>query len=207
MNLGGTTTSCRRSRSARSSTLLPKIRRSRSARTACPDLSQVEDLLEICLAALKRNYPEITLEELGDIVDLGNFKPLVAAVMGSRASRCEQRRRETDRGRTASRSTGAPSTRASARSSAGTWRVHRCRDGPAAAEGDPPLLGHPPPVHELFAAFAGYKAPARRPPRGRRTTRRRCCRDLMAAGIAIPPTLLHCMTWTMTDGQEATADE
>ena len=47
-----------------------------------PDLSQVEDLLEICLAALKRNYPQLTLTELVDIVDLVNFAPLIKAVMG-----------------------------------------------------------------------------------------------------------------------------
>lgn len=62
--------------------LLPKIQALSLGEDLMPDLSQVVDLLEICLAALQRNYPDMTLEELGDIVDLGNFKQLVAVVMG-----------------------------------------------------------------------------------------------------------------------------
>jgi hypothetical protein len=63
-------------------TLLPKIQKLSIGADGVPDLSQVEDLLEVCLAALRRNYPELTLVELVDIVDLVNFQPLVKAVMG-----------------------------------------------------------------------------------------------------------------------------
>jgi hypothetical protein len=63
--------------------LLPKIKALTIGKDATPDdLSQVADMLEICLAALHRNYPELTLDQLGDIVDLGNFKTLISVVMG-----------------------------------------------------------------------------------------------------------------------------
>jgi hypothetical protein len=81
VNLGGTTYIVPPLALGALKQLLPKIKALTIGEDLLPDLSQVVDLLEICLAALKRNYPELTLEELGDIVDLGNFKTLVAAVM------------------------------------------------------------------------------------------------------------------------------
>jgi hypothetical protein len=42
--------------------LLPKIKALTIGEDLLPDLSQVVDLLEICLAALRRNYPALTLD-------------------------------------------------------------------------------------------------------------------------------------------------
>lgn len=82
VNLGGTTFIVPPIALGALKTLLPKIKKLSITEDGLPDLSQVVDLLEICLAALNRNYPELTLEQLGDLVDLGNFKTLVSAVMG-----------------------------------------------------------------------------------------------------------------------------
>jgi hypothetical protein len=43
---------------------------------------QWQIILTLALAALSRNYPELTLEKLKDIIDLGNLGPLTEAVMG-----------------------------------------------------------------------------------------------------------------------------
>jgi hypothetical protein len=40
------------------------------------------DSLEIVLASLKRNYPALTFEELEDMIDLRQMKPVMQAVMG-----------------------------------------------------------------------------------------------------------------------------
>lgn len=82
VNLGGTTYVVPPLALGALRQLLPKIKALTLGEDSLPDLSQVADLLEICLAALRRNYPAMTLDELADIVDLVNFKPLVAAVMG-----------------------------------------------------------------------------------------------------------------------------
>ncbi|MDB4882390.1 MAG: hypothetical protein JWL95_1156 [Gemmatimonadetes bacterium] len=47
-----------------------------------PDLSKTVDLLEVALAALQRNYPELTISELADLVDVSTFGPLMLAAMG-----------------------------------------------------------------------------------------------------------------------------
>jgi len=41
--------------------------------------------LTIIHAALLRNYPEITREELGNLIDLGNLLPLLSAALGPHA--------------------------------------------------------------------------------------------------------------------------
>lgn len=46
------------------------------------DLSRAGDLLDLALAAVRRNYPEMTLDELGEAVDMGNFTQLIQAVLG-----------------------------------------------------------------------------------------------------------------------------
>jgi hypothetical protein len=47
-----------------------------------------------------------------------------------------------------------------------------------------------PPVHELFAAFVGYKAPGTPETQQGADDSDALLRDLAAAGIAIPPALL-----------------
>lgn len=82
MTLGGTTFVVPPIALGALKTLLPKIQSLQLSDQGVPGIAQVEDALEICLAALKRNYPDLTLEQLGDLVDLGNFNALVRAVMG-----------------------------------------------------------------------------------------------------------------------------
>lgn len=62
-------------------TLLPVIARC-SAVVGVPTPDQWDDFLEIFLAAFQRNNPDMTKAMLEDLVDLGNFKPLMEMVMG-----------------------------------------------------------------------------------------------------------------------------
>lgn len=46
------------------------------------DLTRLEQFLELCLAALRRNYATMTLEDLLEIVDLRTFPRLLNAALG-----------------------------------------------------------------------------------------------------------------------------
>ena len=46
------------------------------------DPGTIGDMLEIIHAAMVRNYPELTMDELEDMVDLSNLEPLFSAVCG-----------------------------------------------------------------------------------------------------------------------------
>ncbi|QDD62647.1 hypothetical protein EJD96_00060 (plasmid) [Herbaspirillum seropedicae] len=43
---------------------------------------QVSNVCEIVHAALKRNYPDVTIEEVEDMVDMGNMRQVIQTVMG-----------------------------------------------------------------------------------------------------------------------------
>jgi hypothetical protein len=43
---------------------------------------QVGIVADVTLAALQRNYPEMTRDEVADIIDLGNMMDVMNAVMG-----------------------------------------------------------------------------------------------------------------------------
>ena len=45
-------------------------------------LKQMDGTSQILHAALTRNYPEITLDEVEEMVDLGNFASVLKAVLG-----------------------------------------------------------------------------------------------------------------------------
>jgi hypothetical protein len=45
------------------------------------DEESIETAVTVIHSALKRNYPEITIEEVGDMVDVGNMFELFEAVM------------------------------------------------------------------------------------------------------------------------------
>jgi len=45
-------------------------------------LKRFEAVVKITHAALSRNYPEITLETVEDLIDLNNLKSLIDAIMG-----------------------------------------------------------------------------------------------------------------------------
>lgn len=42
----------------------------------------IDSVLEVVHSALSRNYPELTLEDLGDMVDMRNMVRVMNAVMG-----------------------------------------------------------------------------------------------------------------------------
>jgi hypothetical protein len=43
---------------------------------------QMSAIIEITKAALSRNYPEITVEQVEDMIDLGNAGKVIGAIMG-----------------------------------------------------------------------------------------------------------------------------
>jgi hypothetical protein len=43
---------------------------------------QVSNVCEIVHAALSRNYPDLTLEQVEDMVDMGNMRQVIQTVMG-----------------------------------------------------------------------------------------------------------------------------
>jgi len=45
-------------------------------------LKQMDGTSQILHAALSRNYPEITLDEVEEMIDLGNFMSVLKAVLG-----------------------------------------------------------------------------------------------------------------------------
>lgn len=49
--------------------------------TASASIEQQEALLKVIHAALSRNYPDLTLEDMDDLIDMGNVLPTIEAVM------------------------------------------------------------------------------------------------------------------------------
>ena len=47
-----------------------------------PNQEQVDALVKIAHASLRRNYPEMTEEEVGDRLDFGNFGNVLSSVIG-----------------------------------------------------------------------------------------------------------------------------
>lgn len=47
-----------------------------------PTNTEMESLVAVCHAALSRNYPELTIEELEDDIDLNTLQHVVKAVVG-----------------------------------------------------------------------------------------------------------------------------
>ena len=45
------------------------------------DAKQISTVIDCAHAALKRNYPEMTREEVDDLIDIGNMGEVFAAVM------------------------------------------------------------------------------------------------------------------------------
>lgn len=45
------------------------------------DLGQVSTIIDVTLAALRRNYPDLTRERLADLLDIGNMVEVFQAVM------------------------------------------------------------------------------------------------------------------------------
>jgi hypothetical protein len=69
------------------------------------DTGSVDTLLECLYRALRRNYPEITKEEIAEHVDLGNMVELMQAVMdvsGLRRKKAEAEEQKQGEGQTSS---------------------------------------------------------------------------------------------------------
>lgn len=49
---------------------------------AVPTQEQVDGMMKVAYAALKRNYPSVTEEQFVDMLDLGNVRVLLKAIMG-----------------------------------------------------------------------------------------------------------------------------
>lgn len=52
------------------------------AMTDVPDAEQCDGILTLLTAALSRNYPDLTREDLEDLVDVVNLKPAFLAMVG-----------------------------------------------------------------------------------------------------------------------------
>lgn len=49
--------------------------------TAMPTPEQVAIVAEVVQMAMRRNYPDITVEKVADMIDLGNFREVFEAVL------------------------------------------------------------------------------------------------------------------------------
>ena len=61
--------------------LKPELARIADADSESP-LTHLEACARVILSALQRNYPELTYDELGDLIDMGNIVALLEAVTG-----------------------------------------------------------------------------------------------------------------------------
>lgn len=52
-------------------------------RGSMPTAEQIDALVSVAHASIKRNYPDITKAEVADALDFSNFSPVLGAVMGS----------------------------------------------------------------------------------------------------------------------------
>jgi hypothetical protein len=65
--------------------LLPRLEKLQSAE-GITQAEQIDTVIEAAVAAIQRNYPDVTAEELLELVDLSNVGELFAAVMGRDAT-------------------------------------------------------------------------------------------------------------------------
>ena len=61
--------------------LMPKLKET-NAIGAQMTPEQMENVIEIVFTALSRNYPDLKLEDVADLIDLNNLATIFAAVMG-----------------------------------------------------------------------------------------------------------------------------
>lgn len=61
--------------------LAPKLDKLDSTEAGLPQLEQITAVVDVLHAALSRNYPEMTQDQLLDLIDLGNMSALIAAAM------------------------------------------------------------------------------------------------------------------------------
>ena len=61
--------------------LLPRIQKMQ-ALDGIPTADDIDTAIDVALAAINRNYPDVTRAELLGLVDLGNVQPLFRVIMG-----------------------------------------------------------------------------------------------------------------------------
>jgi hypothetical protein len=61
--------------------LAPKLDQLDSDAAGLPSVDQISIVVDVLHAALSRNYPELTKEDLVDLIDLGNMSALIKAAM------------------------------------------------------------------------------------------------------------------------------
>jgi hypothetical protein len=62
--------------------LAPRLATLDLAASGMPSAEDLDTIVDMTLAALNRNYPEMRREELEDLIDLGNLKEIVDVVAG-----------------------------------------------------------------------------------------------------------------------------
>lgn len=75
-----------------------------------PTDEEVDKLMKVALAALNRNYPDLTLDQLEDAVDLNSLPDVIAAVTGQTGLQAKATSGEAE----GAQSTGAPLSEGSA---------------------------------------------------------------------------------------------
>jgi hypothetical protein len=65
--------------------LAPRLATLDLGATGMPTAEDLDTIVDMTLAALNRNYPEMKRKELEDLIDLGNLKEIVDVVAGQSA--------------------------------------------------------------------------------------------------------------------------
>ncbi|MBP2638380.1 MAG: putative phage associated protein [Firmicutes bacterium] len=63
--------------------LAPELERSTQAAGQTMTKEVIQDTIKIFHAAISRNYPEITIDEVKNMIDMRNMKTIMAAIMGA----------------------------------------------------------------------------------------------------------------------------
>lgn len=63
--------------------LAPKLKSIQNLGAALPNDEQIDVVVEVVLAALNRNYPEMTKEQVEDALDTGNMTSVLMAIFTS----------------------------------------------------------------------------------------------------------------------------
>jgi len=60
--------------------LLPRIKQITTL-DGIPGVEEIDTIIDVAAAAIQRNYPAMTREELLTLIDVGNMRPLFKAIM------------------------------------------------------------------------------------------------------------------------------
>lgn len=80
-NLGGTTYVVPPLALGAVKELLPRIQKMKSM-DGVPSSDDIDTMIDVLGAAIRRNYPDVTSAMLLDLIDLGNVKPIFRMIMG-----------------------------------------------------------------------------------------------------------------------------